>query len=176
MNLFDLEDLASFLKRDLDRASATVARTMATGIIRAYTKQNLVTDNYEVILPWDPRGFVTLPQRPVTAVASLEAGEETLPTTSWLWPGYGTKVWLLDYSVSLSEPVTVAYTAGHAIVPSDLFAVALTIAARLYENPRGLSSRSIDDYSESTAEDELTKTEKMILANYRKSAGSTVLA
>lgn len=188
-DLFTVSELASYLQRDLDTASATLAKDSAQAIVRQYAQQEFTSTTYTgALLPIDVHRWsyvVNFPQRPVTAVSSVAVNGTTYVSgTDYAWNGYSPFI-RLDYVESSTatfadEPVaTVTYTAGFATVPADVKAVALAVAARQYDNPRGIRQESIDDYSVSRAgaDDDLAgvtllKAEQRILDRYRVRAGS----
>lgn len=182
-------NLASYLQRDLDTASATIAVAGASGIVRAYTRQNLDSQTYTAIkLPiesFDTTWGVRLPQRPVTAVTTVTVNGTTYVSgTDYAWNGYSPLIRLAWRQWSTSafqdDPVAVVtYTAGYATVPDEVKAVAYAVAARQYDNPTGARSWQIDDASETKAgaDDDLAgvsllKAERDILDRYRPRAGS----
>lgn len=190
-DLFTLPELASYLQRDLDTATATLAQQGAQEIVRAYTRQELTQGTYTAaVLPIVAAGDswrVDLPQRPVTAVTTVVVNGTTYTLgTDWAWNGYSPWIRLarLVYATDAFQDAptaTVTYVAGYATAPPDVKAVALAIAARQYDNPRGLRMESIDDYSGTRAgsDDDLAGVslllpEKAILDRYRIRTGSLV--
>ncbi len=186
---FPVSELAADLQRDLDTASATLAKDSAQAIVRGYCRQELTTATYSgVLLPIEVEGpsyIVRLPQRPVTAVSSVSVNGVTYTLgTDYAWNGYGDYLRLrkVDESSASFEDwplATVTYTAGFATVPADIKAVALAVAARQYDNPQGLRQTTIDDYSETRAgaDDDLAgtgllKPEQRILDRYKVRVGS----
>lgn len=191
-DLFTLSELASYLQRDLDTSSALIAQQTAQAAVRTYCRQDLTSATYSAVkLPIRPSGEfwrVDLPQRPVTAVSTVAVNGTTYTLgTDWAWDGLSSYIRLarLVYTTSgfQDEPVaTVTYTAGYATVPPDVKGVALAAAARQYDNPRGLRSESIDDYTGTRAgsDDDLAGVsllagEKALLDPYRVRAGSVTI-
>lgn len=171
MALFELTDLAALLQRDLDTATATVARDMATGVVTAYTGQNFESQSYSHTVRVGLDNVLKLPQRPVTAVTSVSTPDDgTLDASLWNWIGNGPWV-ALDV---VTDVATVAYVAGFATVPEAVKAVALSLAARHYQNAAGLKQERIDDYSV-TYSDSLMRYEMLILDGYRSRVSSVVL-
>ena len=156
MALFELTELASLLQRDLDTATATLARDLATGLVTDVTgvlEQTTAT----VTLPIDVTdGLIRLPSRVVTAVSTVEIDATALASTAWVWERPYPRVRLLTCSWSASETwptADVTATLGYATgkVPKVAKAVAMSVASRIYDNPTGLRSESIDDYSATRA-------------------------
>ncbi len=190
-DLFTLSELASYLQRDLDTASATLAQQGAQAIVRGYCRQDFTAATYtSANLPIVADGGywrVDLPQRPVTAVSSVSVNSTAYTLgTDYAWNGSSPYIRLsrLVYTSAAfqDEPrATVTYSAGYATVPADVKDVALAVAARQYDNPRGLRMESIDDYSGTRAGSDndlagvsLLLPEKAILNRYRITAGSVV--
>lgn len=188
-NLATATELAALLQRDLDTSSATQAVAQASAIVRRHCKQNIDSQTYtSVKLPIEPLDHtwaVALPQRPVTAVSAVSVnGTPYVADTDYAWNGFAPYIRLAKRTWTTAafqdEPVaTVTYTAGFAVVPEDVKAVVLAVAARIYDNPTGLRSYSIDDHSEgyAGADDDLAgvallRSEKSLLRDYRLRAGS----
>lgn len=177
MALFELTDLAAYLQQDIDTASATIARTMATGVITGHTNQIIEADTYTTLLPINSDRTVRLPQRPVTDITSVTvAGTALVAGDDYEWDGISDTFLIDGY---LPDPddwqATVEYDAGYAVVPADITAVALSVAARLYNTTPGLVSESIDDYRAQYAAPSplgLLDYERQILRRYRVTLGS----
>lgn len=171
MALFELTELASLLQQDLDTATADLARDMATGAVVGYLGQNVESQEYTHRLPIWSDGTVRLPQRPVSAVASVTTpDDDPLDAGLWDWDGIRGRV-AVDGHPEWAE---VTYTAGWTTVPLPIKAVALTAAARAYTNATGVRTEQVDDYSVTyagTAQDltgfGLTVTEKSVLSRFR---------
>lgn len=170
-DLLTPSDLASFLQRDLDTSTAVIAQK-AQGLVRRYARQNFDSRTYTsvglTIRPATgpasaPRAtripssgvpyMVVLPQRPVTAIASVVVAGQTLTRdVDWAWDGASARIDLGHVplpatSMSAWPLAFVTYTAGYATIPDDVITICLAVAGRMYDNPRGLRSVSVDDYS-----------------------------
>lgn len=119
---------------------------LASAAVRAYTGQTLsaVADD---VVPVRPDGGYRfrLPQRPVTAVASITRGGSPLAATSYWWSRagmvesvYGT--WGVDV-------LTVTYSHGFTPVPDDVILAVCQIVARNLVNPEGIRSETIGETS-----------------------------
>lgn len=185
-DLCTVAELASHLQSDLDTATATLARDRAQGLVRRYAGQEFTTRSWvDVVLAiqWDRDAgwYVRLPQRPVTAVTAVTIAGS--PAT-WALDRLANRV-VITSGVAPEAPgvslqATVSYTSGLDAVPDDVKDVVLSIAGRIYDNPTGVRSRSIDDYSEGMAGTDadlagssLLEGERRILDEYRRKAGST---
>lgn len=190
-DLFTLSELASYLQRDLDTATALLAQQGAQKIVRTYCRQDITSATYTAanlaIRAEDTYWRVDLPQRPVSAVTTVSVnGTAYTLGTDYAWNGASAYIRLarLVYTSASfqDEPrATVTYTAGYSTTPEDVKDVALAVAARQYDNPRGLRMESIDDYSgtRAGADDDLAgvsllAAEKAILDRYRVRSGSVV--
>lgn len=190
-DLFTLAELASYLQRDIDTATATLAQSAGQGLVRAYTRQNIDTRTYTStrvpVTIHGERYTVLLPQRPVTAVTSVTVnGTAYVAGADYTWDGVNARLWLRYLAGSSTSFIdewwaVVTYTAGYATVPDAVKGVALSVAGRAYDNPRGIRSEAIDDYSATRAgaDDDLagvtlTAAEMAALRPYRAGAGSLV--
>lgn len=108
-DLATLDDVAAFLQRELTPLEITNGArliTMASGLVRRYTRQNItqVVDDV-VTMPGNWSNVLDLPQRPVTAVSSVTMNGATMPSTQWrlvddrLFVGTGS--WQTDYGTML---------------------------------------------------------------------------
>lgn len=173
-NLATLEDVEAVLGRDLEddeilRVDRLIA--MMTKKVRTFLGQYIEeVENDAVELEPDSWGRVRLPQRPVTAVASVTVEGETVPAALYTWTAQGALTRTFGYWLS---PVTVVYTHGYETVPDDIAAVVAELVVAKFSTPEGqVRSESIGSYSvsygDTTAAGELTDTHKAALGPYRK--------
>lgn len=152
MALFALDELALFLQADIDTAAAALARDLATGLVVDQVGVVEETDT-TIILPVEVddtgRDSVRVPGAVVTAVTAVEVDGTVLTEgDDWEWLRPLPVVRLHRCPSTGSHRVaTVTATIGYPTVPAVVKAVALSVAARAYDNPTGLRSESIDDYS-----------------------------
>lgn len=149
MALFSLDELGYLLKDDgLDESSAHLAREIATGMVQAITGP-LESVASTVVLPVMVDGTVELPGRVITAVASVTV-DDVAQTFSWRRPYPVVRIqdWTPPSTLDDWPLAEITYTHGYSTVPPVAKAVALTVAARAYANPRGVTSVRIDDYVE----------------------------
>jgi hypothetical protein len=152
-------DLASFLQKDVDTASATLALEMATGLVQAAAGQRIVqvvNDTVTLDLDrYDGGTWLDLPEGPVTAVGAVLVGATAVTdfTTQLrrgrLYRAYGWRSATLPHWNAPST-VTVTYTHGYAAGDPRLqFArsATLALAAAAYGNPGGATREQIDDYT-----------------------------
>lgn len=190
-DLFTLTELASYLQRDLDTSTATLAQQTGQRIVRSYLRSDVTSATYTsvklLIRPYLDNYRVDIPQRPLTAVSSVSVnGTAYVLGTNYAWDGLSPYIRLSDVTYTTAAfqaaPVAVvSYTAGYATCPEDIKGIALAVAGRQYDNPRGLRSEAIDDYSGTHAGSDadlagmsMLPPERKILDLYRVRAGSVV--
>jgi hypothetical protein len=171
-NLATLEDVEAVLGRDLtDGEFLRVDRllAMASKKVRTYTGQFFeVVENDLLELVPDAWGQVRLPQRPVTAVASVVVDGETMDADGYTWTAQGALSRTYGYWWT---PVTVTYTHGYDTIPDDVaFVVAELVVARFSAPEGGVKSESLGSYSVSYGDTavagELSDTQKLALQPY----------
>jgi hypothetical protein len=203
-DLIALADLSAYLQRTVDPTSGQFAINIAQGLVRREARQNFDLRTYTAValaiveatgkdardirlsasrLPriWSSPLLVRLPQRPVTAVAAVSInGTALTANVDWAWDGASPKIVLsrVPYTANVFQTwpnAVVTYTAGWSTVPDDVKGIVAAVAGRAYDNPRGLRSRSIDDYSETKAgsDDDLAgvtllREEKLLLKPFRR--------
>lgn len=170
-NLATQADLEARIGRSLTTTEATRAAaylTDASALIRGYTRQTFTAVDGDVV-ELRPVGMrIRLPERPVTAVNSVEAigwgglADITLPVGSWGWDGidvveitpFDSRVWInfpeLDLPDSYPDTYRVDYDHGDADVPDDVVAVAASMVLRTLLSPslvEGMTSEHIGQYS-----------------------------
>lgn len=105
------------------------------------------------------RGRVRLPQRPVTAVSTVETLDGVAVLFNWYSGDTLTVSWSVPDSFawvpfrSPQSEVVVTYTHGSATVPTEIVAVVCQVAARAYGSnavDSGISQESLGSYSYSS--------------------------
>jgi hypothetical protein len=179
-DLFTLTELASYIQRDVDTASATLAPSVAEGLVEdEIGRLDETTSN--LTLPID-RATSTDELNvtgPITAVSAVEVGG-VAATFEWERPY--PRVYLRNWSATADrwQVAEVTLTHGWGVIPAIAKAVGLSVAARAYTNPNGFRQETIDDYSVTRAggDDDiagsgLTKTEREALSRLTPNAYST---
>lgn len=141
----DLEDFlgVTFDATTLPRASQAIAIASAT--VRSQTGQGFSAGTSTVTLLAPHDEWIDLPQRPVTAITSVTVNGTAVTDYTLVNDRLHRPSWL-DWSSTAPATVTVSYAHG-GTVPDDVQGAVLMLAAEVYENPRGLTSETIDDYS-----------------------------
>lgn len=177
-SLVTTSQLASRLQQDLDTSTAQLAVDSASGLVRAIARQQFDLIHQETVVIKGGERVLTLPERPLVfdpvtdPLTVIELGEfgginitmvenrdysrignELTRGYPWWWNstqrlmGYPrtrpTGVW--------APRVQVTYSHGSATVSDAVQSIVLDAAAVLYDNPTGLRSVSIDDYTETKA-------------------------
>lgn len=169
--------LASRVQGDVDTASAQLALDNASGLIRAVARQQFDFVSQETVTLTGSGQILVLPQRPavvdtgsnpLTVVElgdfgainfTLVEGRDFVRVGNELTRGYpfwsnSSRLmgWPLRRPLGIWAPrVQVTYSHGYTVIPDDLVKLCLDAAQALYNNPDGLRSMSIDDYSETRA-------------------------
>jgi hypothetical protein len=151
-------ELATFLQKDIDTATAWLLIELATGKVQEAAGQRLVaaTSTFVIDVPWGDCGpWLPLPQLPVRSVSSVLI--DGVASTDWFLRSQ--QLWRLDgWSVSSSAPsqVTVAATHGYlagaqALEPARGYV--FDLCALPYETAGSpVQSEQIDDYRVTYAE------------------------
>lgn len=162
-------DLGDYLGRDLtDDARALQAIDSACDMIRSATGQRIDrVENETILLDGNGTDTILLPELPVVSVSSVLVADQ--PYTWWVLTSEGVlrtkngRWWLPGRGI-----VAVTYTHGYDEVPADLRMLALTLAARIYEQQL-VKQESVGGYTATySAEESLgfSKRERDIIAKY----------
>lgn len=170
--LATFDHLSIHLQQTFNTADAAAEQALqaASAAIRSYTRQHisLVADD-EVALRGTWGTTLDLPERPIVDVSSVSSGQAALiPTASWQVVGghlVNSGGWLGPHTA-----LAVTYTHGFAVIPDDIVAVCVSLAARTFDNPRNLAGEGYEGYSSSLHlyPLELSRTEQGILNRYRR--------
>ena len=165
------EDLATFLEHTVDTARAELLLEQASAAIRSYTNTtfDLMTTAVRTVVAADHAKLYLRPVITVTSVAKVNPDLTVAPITGWVFDGidtiYGLNQmrWITNpFSVATAYPylypipttAEITYTHGYATVPSDVKAVCVGMAGRVYETPAAgaITMEHIGDYSYKVAE------------------------
>lgn len=192
-SLATVADLATLLGRSFTPEQEQQAQALldqASSVVRAYVRQDITrattTDTF-TMRRVDPlrngcAGAVTLPERPVESVASVEV--DGVATADWWLDGSVLLVrgWVWDLPPAAHQPpqVQVTYTHGWDPVPGDIQAIVMQAANRVMVNPSQIRSETVGGESVTylvPAIGEalgvlLSRTEMKVLDRYRRTAVS----
>lgn len=174
--------LASRLQSDVDTSSAQDACDKASGLVRAVAQQQFDFVSQEVAVLSGGDRVLKLPQRPIIVdtgpnlLTVVEVGQfggldficiedrdysrignELTRGYAWYWNNTVRLMgWPRMRPLGVWAPkVRVTYSHGYTTVPDDVQSIVLDVAAILFDNPTGLRSVHIDDYTETKASEVL---------------------
>ena len=190
--LASVADLEARMGRSLPVDEVGRATSILSGVsanVRSYTGQSFTEDETTARLRVKS-GRIRFPQRPVTAVVSVESTAGVPLVFTWDAGDtlmLGSAVTAFDYEPFRTAPtwVDVTYTHGYATTPADVAEVVIAAAARAFgvgSGSEGLASQSIDGYSESRTPAAvagplgLLAEERKILDRYRVRGGTVSTA
>lgn len=149
-------DLADYLHEPLfaagsdEERQAEMALRIASAVVRSRTGQRFAAGTAVLSLPATGDPWLLLPRFATTIDAvSLDgtvvapgsgAGEYTLVGNRL----YRHNGWS---SYAYGPPVVTVTVGFSGEIPEDIFGATLAVAADVYENPRGLTSETVDDYA-----------------------------
>lgn len=187
----ELEDWLGYTLDASETTRATLVLEVASATIQAYTRQTISEvsgDAVELKGTWEH--VLELPERPVTAVASVSVdGVAQTVTTDYLVvknelrrPNAEYHNWQMPsndfYPFAKtgwggpSSIVAVTYTHGFDPVPDDIKGVTLQLATRMWSNPEVVAMKSIDGntWQYGMGHSNLLDGEKMVLSKYRRNS------
>lgn len=151
------QDLATLIGVDWDtlteaeQASLTMLVEIGTAVVQAEVGQRLVAvQDDEIVLLGTTDSWLSLPQRPVTDVSSVEIDGAAVTD----WRRYGARLWRSrGWASSSTEPstVSVTYSHGHADSAQELQlarGAVLAVVRDWAANPGAATTLKIDDYAE----------------------------
>lgn len=154
------EDVASLLEQDLDAYKTIMLVEAATAVVQEAAgrpPQRIVEvedDPFELL--GDIGSWISLPQRPVQSIASLELDGETL-TEGEDFQRFGARLWReCGWQPKRWTPSKIAGVYTHGYPEGDqrlqlARAAVLSLVRGVYGNPEGAIAVRIDDYSASYA-------------------------
>lgn len=153
MPLATVVDLAEYLGvevAELNVGQSLMAMARAEARVLRGTGQSFEAGTTTTLLPMPDDEWLVLPQRPVTAVTSVSINGLALTDFTRVRDRlyrYG------GWRVAARFPpfISVTYSHGGA-VPAEVTGTVCALAAELLENPNGLASETIDDYTWRAAE------------------------
>ncbi|MGX4737113.1 hypothetical protein [Kitasatospora griseola] len=166
--LATVDQLAAWMQRtpaELPEGAALVL-DVASRIVRTEARSDFTRRT--VTATFTPRdGWITLPLRPVVRVDAVTVAGGPVEPSGWELHGYRLRVTRYPWT-----PALVTYTAGYAVVPGDVLAVVLTLAARIINNPADLRQETVGGvsvtYAAETIGAGLAEAERDQLARYRR--------
>lgn len=145
-SLVSTSDFASYLQRDLDRYSAELALAGASGLVRIYCGWP-ISQVLGDVMTVDSHGgtALMLPTLRLTAVASVGLVDgSTVDAGAYTWGANGV-LYRADGWPTGARAVTATVDHGYDPIPDEVRIVVCAVAARLYSNPEGLTSKTSGD-------------------------------
>ena len=183
--IIDVTDLSDYIGHDVSADDgAVICVDSACSMVQTLTEQDFEAATETVALDGSGTDTVLLPQAPVSAAGTVVVNGGTLNATDYgvredgrLIRTGGTAIWSTWGQVSAPSAywpqgranITVTYTHGYAgTVPSDVRAVALMIASRMFTQG-GATSETVGQVTKryAVASTDLTSGEKAILRRHR---------
>jgi hypothetical protein len=172
-------DLATRLGRTFTATETAQAEALlldASAAIREELRQQITPGTSTITLLGNGSRWLDLPQRPVTAVATVLI--EGSAVTDYELVGdrlYRAAGWLSSSSTGTTAPtVTVTVSHGYATTPPVIVSVCLRAAARAMSNPVGMVREQIDDYAIQLANGaggvHLDEADLRVLRRYKRSS------
>jgi hypothetical protein len=148
--LITVDDLAGYMQRPIDRFSATVCVTGASGLVRAYCGWNLSRITETLTVDANGSGSVNLPTLRLNDVTEVRVAGAVLDGSQYGWATNG----VLAFTARSAWPsglqcIAVDADHGYDPIPDEIGIVVAAIAGRLYGNPEGLMQKSSGDDSRS---------------------------
>jgi hypothetical protein len=160
-------ELEAYIGYQADATKATMVIDAACDLIRNSTGQRFEAGEETILLDGTGTDAIVLPQVPVEAVTEVMNDEEAV--TDFMLSGAGLLLRKFPQTWSPGrQRVKVKYSFGYATVPADLKLLAVTIAARVYQ--QGIVMQETVGMTQVTyATDSLSLTagEKNILSRYK---------
>jgi hypothetical protein len=168
------EDLATFMRRDVDTANAEVLLAAASALVRTYCGWVIAPAETGVVFTVDGSGarVQPLPTRHLTAVTAVTEDGEDAPLKAIEWSEAGYLYRAQKFTRKL-RGLAATVDHGYTDVPAEIEMVALTVAARGVGNPQGLRSYTTGNISATYAGEGagtgplLNPLEMAVLSRYR---------
>ncbi|MEU9047501.1 MULTISPECIES: hypothetical protein [unclassified Kitasatospora] len=166
--LATVDQLATWLQRtpaELPEGAALVL-DVASRIVRTEARSDFTRRSTTAM--FNPRdGVIRLPLRPVVSVDAVTVAGGVVEPSGWLLVGDRLRVLRYPHT-----PALVTYTSGYSVVPGDVLAVTLTLAARIINNPADLRQEAVGGvsvtYASETIGASLAEAERDQLSRYRR--------
>lgn len=163
-------ELASWLQKDLDTATANLALTSATAafVSEAGVSFGATPGTYATVALGERQVFLP---GPVSAVTAVRVNGVVVTDFTRIGDVLYRAARFGSTSAFPPDVLEVDYTAGYAAVPDDVKLAVLQLAGDLYDNPSGATSKTerIDDWSLAETFADLAD-DKPVMPNWREVA------
>lgn len=165
------EQFASYLQRDLDRATADLALAGASGLVRDYCRWSITQETTTFVIDGNATRLLTLPTLKLTDVTEVRVGGIVLDPDDYAWSESGMLASTGNVWPQRFRYIEVDCTHGHEQTPDAVALVTFSLGARYYVNPEGLRSKAVGGVSRSfvieTLRGDLFDLEAAMLGPYR---------
>lgn len=148
-----LTEFELYVRQDIEPTSVAALEAqqcldVASDVIRGHTRQTLHAVTADAVeLTGNPTDRLDLPQRPVTDVTAISVDGTAIAADEFGWSRSGRLTLTAGTFGDDRTAVTVTYSHGYAIIPGDIRAITLALAARMWVNPEGHSREQLGSYN-----------------------------
>lgn len=164
--LVTVDELATYLQRDLDRSSADLAVQGASGIVRGYCGWNIARTVETLTVDANGGGSVNLPTLKLNDITEIRLDGAVLDVADYGWGTNGVLVAHCRWPVGLRR-IAADVDHGYDPVPDEIRIVCCAIAGRIYSNPENLLQRTAGQSSQMFRESGFSELEARLIARYR---------
>ena len=146
-------ELASWLQKDLDTATATLALNIATSDISEFCGWSITQDSSVTMTVDGPRHScsVFLGTQLLTGVTSVTEDGAALSSTQYRWSSTGELIRVGRWWTWKPRAIVAVVTHGYVTAPDKVKGICLNLAGRKYDNPTSLRSYQVGGVSETYA-------------------------
>jgi hypothetical protein len=141
-------ELEAHLRRTLDPASAALALAGGSGAVRDYCRWGISRADETLVVDGTGGGYLLLPTLHLVSVAEVRVDGTVLTAGDYTWSASG-QLYRPAGWPRILRGVEVDCVHGYEPVPDTPRLVALEHAARIYDNPQRVASKSVGGVSES---------------------------
>lgn len=141
------EELASYLQHDLDRATAELAIAGASGAVRGHCRWDLALAEQTFVVDGTGSRLLLLPTLHLVSVEEVRVDGQALEADEYTWSENGALERAARWPRKL-RGIEVDCNHGHDPIPDLPRMVTLELAARQYDNPQRLSSKTVGGVSQ----------------------------
>lgn len=168
--LVTAEEFASYLQRDLDRATAELAIGGASGVVRNFCRWNVARESATFTLDAIGSTLLVLPTLKLVSVDEVRVGGDVLDASAYTWSQggqlYAAGRWPVGHRL-----VEVDVVHGYEPVPDEVKLVTCALAARSMVNPEGLRSKTVGTVAKvfvfETIRGDLSELEASMISGHR---------
>lgn len=165
------EEFAGYVQSDLDRYTAELALSAASGLVRSYCRWRISEETATLVADGTGTDLLSLPTLRLTDVTAVRIDGELLDASAWSFSRNGQVRYVDGIWPRRFRAIEVDCTHGYAVTPDEIRAVVFALGARYYVNPQGLRSKTVGAVSRTfvleSMRGDLTEIETVLIAGYR---------